>query len=263
MKSTVDGFERRYIFTMWTGTNPLTPDRAAEVYSILSNTHCPVVYLTRESLYKWEHPDAPFHPALPYLSATHISDYMRAYLMHHYGGGYTDVKFTYKQWDAAFDALENSDAFAIGYPSANPEAVALSPSYPNREAVLAEYRKDYPAFLTNCAFIFRRDTEFTREWYRRTVEILDSKLDLLRQKPARHPRDFKGTELPDGTISDYPIEYIEIACDAYIPTSAKFKHKLLHFDLAPLHVFHYDLDVPGFREAKADYLTKFLSTWPK
>ena len=263
MTGPVDGFERRYVFFMWAGTNPLTPDRAAEVYSILSNTHCPCVYLTRESLWKWELPEAPFHPALPYLSATHVSDYLRAYLMHHYGGGYSDVKFTYKHWDEAFATLEQSDAFAIGYPVENPEAVAVSPAFPNRDAALAEFRTDYRAFLSNCAFIFRRDTEFTREWYRRTVEILDSKLELVKANPARHPRDFKGTVLPDGSISQYPIEYIEIACDAFTPTLWKFKNKILNFDLAPLHVFHYDLDVPGFREAKIEYLNNYLSTWPK
>jgi hypothetical protein len=37
-------------------------------------------------------PDHPLHPAYKFLSAAHKADYLRCYLMHFYGGGYSDIK---------------------------------------------------------------------------------------------------------------------------------------------------------------------------
>ena len=36
--------------------------------------------------------------------------------MYHYGGGYTDIKENHHSWVAAFDKLEGSKAYGIGYP---------------------------------------------------------------------------------------------------------------------------------------------------
>ncbi len=39
-----------------------------------------------------ELPDHPFHPAFIDLNPMHKSDYLRAYVMHHHGGAYADIK---------------------------------------------------------------------------------------------------------------------------------------------------------------------------
>ena len=102
MENSVDGFEREYIFCMWPGEDKLTPDRATEVFSILANTQRPVIFLTPRSYRLWELPNEPFHPATQFISECHMSDYLRVYLMNHFGGGYADIKFTYKSLVRAF-----------------------------------------------------------------------------------------------------------------------------------------------------------------
>lgn len=62
-------------------------------------------------------PEAPLHKAFQYLSPVHKSDYLRAYFMHFYGGGYADIKHIHFNWFAYFEKLYNGpqDKYAIGY----------------------------------------------------------------------------------------------------------------------------------------------------
>ena len=39
--------------------------------------------------------------------------------MHHYGGGYTDLKNTTKDWNTYFDNLKNSNKWVNGYQEIN------------------------------------------------------------------------------------------------------------------------------------------------
>ncbi len=257
----IDGFERQYIFCMWPGADKLPPDRVTEIFSILANTHCPIVYLDHQSYKKWELPSAPFHPALPYLSETHRSDYLRVYLMHHYGGGYTDIKFTYKHWDVAFKMLRESPALGLGYGIQSASQVALSPVFDGTPE-LAEFKANYQAFIGHVAFIFKKNTDLTRDLYQRTVDILDKKLPDLIANPAQTQKDRTGGALPDGSISKYPIHYVEMGPDLFAQSVYKFKDQIIQFDLEPLHVFHYDLSVEGFAESKKQFMSHFLPTYP-
>ena len=52
----------------------------------------PILLTTENNIAKWQVTTSPFHPACPFLSETHKDDYPRVYLMHHFGGGYPDLK---------------------------------------------------------------------------------------------------------------------------------------------------------------------------
>lgn len=51
----------------------------------------PVCLITKDNLSTFIKPEFPLHEAFPYLSAVHRSDYIRAYLMHFYGGAWHDT----------------------------------------------------------------------------------------------------------------------------------------------------------------------------
>ncbi len=261
MANSINGLDREYIFFMWPGDDQIPMDRVAEIISILSNSRCAGVFVDHRNYHKWELPEAPFHPALPYLSQTNKSDYLRIYLMHHYGGGYTDVKFTYKPWDQAFETLRNSEAMALGYPISSASQVAMNPNFENT-AELALYKEHYHRFIGHVAFIFKPQTPLTQRLYDRSHALLDEKFEQLKRHPARHPKDAVGKVLPDGSVSEYPLHYVELGPDIFTQCTFEYRDHIIQFDLEPLHVFHYDLQIEGFGKSKSDFIKYHLPTFP-
>ena len=263
MGEDVDGFEREYIFCMWPGEDKLTPDRATEVFSILANTQRPVIFLTPRSYKLWELPSAPFHPATQYISECHMSDYLRVYLMHHFGGGYSDIKFTYKSWVDAFATLKNnSDALALGYPLTSPTEFGLSKKF-DGSAELDDYKQNYVPFgIGHVAFIFKRKTILTEDMLNMLHEFLDEKLPELKENPSRTQKDYLNKVLPDGSVSKYPLDYIEMGPDIFHKALYKHKTRIAHFDIQPLHMYHYDLPIDGFADKKKQFAEAHLSNWP-
>jgi len=262
MDSSVNGFEREYIFCMWPGEDKLTPDRATEVFSILANTQRPVIFLTPRSYKLWELPTAPFHPATKYISECHMADYLRVYLMHHFGGGYSDIKFTYKSWAGAFDALKNNpEALALGFPFDVPGEFGLSKKFAGT-AELEYYKINYEPFgIAHSAFIFKKKTNLTQDMLNMLHEFFDEKLHELKENPSRVQKDSFGITLPDGSISKYPLDYTE---NVDIFHKALFKHKsrLIHYDIKPLTTYHYDIPLKGFAEQKKLFTETHLPNWP-
>lgn len=152
---------RRVIYCFWTGSNPLTPRRLQSLSEMrVVNEGIDVVLVTPDNLPEFVLPDAPLHPAYGYLSAVHKSDYLRAYFMHHHGGGYSDVKKPLRSWRAAFARLGASSVhWSIGYREVAASAV---PQLPGRLGW--DLKSQYTRIHGVCAFIMRPDTALTREW---------------------------------------------------------------------------------------------------
>ena len=127
--------------------------------------------MTPSNLNKYILPDYPLHEAYPYLSETHKADYLRCYFMHHYGGGYTDIKPTTKSWIPSFDKLNNSDKYAIGYQEIKGGVCSNNPIVVQK----------YDELIGNGAYIFKPYTPITYEWREKTDKILDDKLHLLKK----------------------------------------------------------------------------------
>jgi hypothetical protein len=224
-----DGLQSNTIFCMWTGTNAMSDQRINALWSIFNHTRCPVVFLNSESYKDWIHPDTPLHPAFEYLSETHKSDYLRCYLMHHYGGGYTDLKLTYKSWHPLFEQLRVSPALALGYQE-------FSYGIPHVSGALGdEIRAHHQELIGMGAFIFKKQTPLTAQWLELTHRELDSHLELLRQNPAKHPQDQAGVLL-NGAPSPYPLRWAQILGEIFHPLTYINKHCLIQGDIAP--IFH-------------------------
>ena len=206
----------------------MSANRTQSFLSILQWVNCPVVYLNARNLRQWQHPEHPFHPAFDFLSATHKSDYLRGYLMHHYGGGYTDIKPTHKDWSPFFSALRATDKLALGYTEIGPEGVA-----PVGGELEQQLRAEYRRLVGLCAFIFRRRSVLTAQWYAATAALLDAKLDLLRQNPATHPQEFQGVRFDDGSVSAYPVAWTELLGNIFHPLVWRHRDSILHADIAP------------------------------
>ncbi len=223
-----DGVQARNIFVLWTGPETMSSNRIQALWSIFNNTCCSITYINMHSIKEWIKPDYPLHPGFSYLSSTHKSDYLRCYFMHHYGGGYTDIKQTNKNWHPFFEKLEKSNSFALGYRE-------LPHGMPHLKGVLGdEMRRMHNDLIGLCAFIFKKNTSLTQAWLDQTNLFLDKKLSLLIDNPAQHPLDQINVILPDGKISKYPLRWAEMLGEIFHPLIFSHRKMLNHDEIQPI-----------------------------
>jgi hypothetical protein len=218
----------RTIFTAWMGDNPMTVNRLKALLSIVHKTASPHVHVTLETLDEWVDPARPLHPLFPLLSAVHKTDYFRCYAMHVHGGGYTDIKHTHKRWNRFFDALEQSDAYALGYTEVGPHGIA-----PVGGELEEEMKANFHKVIGVCSMIARPQTKFTTEWFQAVTRKMDEKAELLERNPAKHPMDSYRAIYSDGTHSTYPFGWTELLGKIFHPLSYANSERILHSDIAP------------------------------
>ena len=227
------------IFVFWIGGAVLSPARR-DCLETLSAAECKIHLVTDETLASFVLAEAPLHPAYPLLSPIHRSDYLRAYFMHFYGGGYTDIKRTSKSWRGAFAAVRDGDMVGAGYQELPNGAGRFHRSrimgkhyFLEREVGYLQahlrYKLQtarYKSLIGNCAFIFRRETEFTARWLSIVERRLDLLLPLLRENPGRYPKEVAGNDYGDGP-SRYPVPWSFLLGDILGPLSLQYRHRLL------------------------------------
>ena len=80
------------VFIVWFGNN-ISDNRLKALNSLINNLKVPYIIITDKNYKSFELKNKPFHKAFEYLSGNHKSDYLRAYLLNYYGGGYHDIKY--------------------------------------------------------------------------------------------------------------------------------------------------------------------------
>jgi len=205
------------VWCFWLGATPMSEQRTKCLQSIRDVIGVEVELVTDETLSKYIKASAPFHKGYQYLSGTHKCDYARGYFMHHYGGGYTDIKTTKASWKPYFNELRgDSNLWAIGYQEGDANGVA--PAIGN-DALTKEMKDNYTKLIGNGAYIFKAGTEFTKAWTDQVNLQLDKKLSELEKHPASNSRDGEHGQ------TSYPIGWSEILGSIFHPLAFKFsKH---------------------------------------
>lgn len=140
--------------------------------------------------------------------------------MYHYGGGYADIKRYQHSWKEAFEQLENSDAYALGYNEVGWWGVA---NQTVKERFLKfELWVYWRHLIGNGAYICRAKTKFTTEWYAETKKRVIEKTDILKENPAT---------APFGTNKNYPIEWSYILGRVFHPLCLKYHKRLIANDI--------------------------------
>jgi len=206
------------VWCFWLGTVPMSEQRSQCLKSIKDIIGVEVELVTDHTLQKYIKDSAPFHEAYQYLSGTHKCDYARGYFMHHYGGGYTDIKTTTVSWKPYFDELrEDPELWAIGYQEGDANGVA--PAIGD-EGLTEKMKKNYKKLIGNGAYIFKPGTKFTKAWTDQVNSELDKHLSELKKHPAKHSRDGE-----HGKDTKYPISWSGILGSIFHPLTYKFsKH---------------------------------------
>ena len=201
----------RRIFTAWTSREPAMPaNRAAHLRRLIElNPDLEVVLVTPKNLDKWVVEGHPLHPAYEHLSAIHRSDYLRAYLLHHHGGAWSDLKEPTAPWAGAFDTMDaDADAWVIGYPEQSSGGVVFHDS-----ALGKQMRHQFATMAANCAFVVRPGTPFTAAW----VDEIESRLSYYERALKRHP-----AQDPFGETGGYPLPWSVLQGHVFQPLQIRY-----------------------------------------
>lgn len=205
------------MYVLWTGTNEMSQDRKNALENLKVVSECNVILINPSNLSNYIKSEHPLHEAYEYLSETHKADYMRTYLMHFYGGGYSDIKKTTGSWKKSYDELLNSDKWICGYPEID-GGVGYEP-----------LKDKWRELIGNVAYICKPNTPLTNEWYNEMMSLLDTKLEQLKMHPATHPQD----KAEDGR--GYPIEWNEMLGRIFHRLAYKYKDHVMN--TLPISIF--------------------------
>ncbi len=204
----------RRIFVVWTGDNEMSAPRARNLDELRRvNADLDVVLVTPQTVDEWLVPDVSLPSHYEHLSLVHRSDVLRAYLLHVHGGGYSDVKRPLQSWSGAFDRLEASDAWLLGYTERHRLFVPL---------VGGQMQKDLRSVSQQLigygGLIARRRTALTQEWWDRVCTVLDQESGALQE----HPGNVRGDN------SGYPLAWTEVLAHVAAPLTWKYQDHVLH-----------------------------------
>ena len=178
------------IFALWCDSTPISKNRQAAIDLLRTVPGVPLELVTESNLSNYILPDHPLHEGYPYLTGIHRSDYLRWYLMHHYGGGYADIKNPTGSWVEAFKEMDDPEVWMNGYPIPVTSHIGCS-----------ESRVYGSKILGNGSLICRPGTPYTTEWGIELHKRMDALLPSLRTSRRSIVRDC----LDYG--GDYPVPW--------------------------------------------------------
>lgn len=204
------------VYCFWTGDNELPPNRLESLETMRKNIGVEVRLVTPETLPDYVLPDFPLHPGYRYLSLVHRSDYLRSYFMHHHGGGYGDLKRYSHDWNSAFERLNGSDEWALGYKEIGRRGVAQI----GERRIDKRLKRNWRDLIGNGSFIFRPRTPMTTRWYDEVRRRMDGYLDDLKRNPGNIWGDNEG----------YPIPWTGIQGNLFHPLALEFRRHIIQDD---------------------------------
>lgn len=233
------------IYCFWTGDNPLTENRKKGLKALEENAGVPVKLITPENLKDYIKPGVPLHKGYELLSLTMRSDYLRCYFMHHYGGGYADIKPFNHSWKPAFEKLnKDKHKYIIGYPELlyggiTPVKHSFLPDrsvYENfeqlkdsAEKVFKDLEKHTPLILGSCSFICKPGTPITKEWYEELHRRMDTAWESLKKYDETGENTHLSYQMEYPEDGDYPIPYFHLLGQILHPLMLKYHRYILQY----------------------------------
>jgi hypothetical protein len=220
-----DNIKNRILFILWMG-GKLTDNRKESIETIKKNTKCNVVLINKDNLHNYILKDYPLHKGFKYLSSIHKADYLRCYLMHHYGGGYSDLKKATSSWNSSYEKLENNNnIWAVGLRGPKNFGIAYPLEYNKTQR--DELKTNHKNLIGVGYFIYKPRTKITQEWYDNLNKRMDYYYNDLKKHPAKYPRESKnGSPIPswEGKTNktNYPILWNRILGQIIYPLQLKY-----------------------------------------
>ena len=198
----------RRVFVVWTGENPMSPNRLRNLERLRSTIGLPVEVVTPETLDRWVVAGHPLHPVYEHLSLVHRSDYLRAYLLHHHGGGYCDLKAPLHSWTPAFEAMQADPSIWItGFRELSSAMVSRLPGRLGLDLAL-----HHRSLVGMGAFLVRSHTPLTAEW----LAEVERRLDYFEPQAVEYPGGIRGE------VVGYPVSWTDLLGKVLHPLQLKY-----------------------------------------
>lgn len=219
------------IFTVWAGGNEITKNRKKSLNILKrANSTLDFVIITPENIDEWVVPSDPLPSVLKNLSYNHQSDFLRAYLMHHHGGVYIDIKAVDASWQGIIEEL-NSNPKKV---AAGPREVSTFNCSPAEGPLGRDQKDNFSRLLCVSGLACKPGTSFTAEWLAEVKRRIKYFEDILVENPA---------EQPWGMNREYPVPWNCLGGSVFSPLCLKY-HDLLIADndselsINFIHTFH-------------------------
>lgn len=205
------------LFVMWLGDNAMSDDRRLAFKSMSENIKVPLEFITKQNLHEWILPNDPLPMCFSKMSLNHQSDFLRAYFLHYYGGGYADIKHYSpdNNFSEMFDRINRDRNIEIIGERESPRwGLGVVPPVKVPDVLLA------------CGwFIIRPFSTVSYELYRRIrLVVLQNSLSVM-ENPATETHGGKG----------YPIEYFSVFGRVFHPLMKEVSLKCPHVVCRDLH----------------------------
>jgi len=216
------------IWCYWSGSS-MNENRLLSLDLLVKNIGVPVFLINETNLKQIEIPNHPFHRAFPYLSAVHQSDYIRIYLLQHYGGGWHDIKATKVSFKDVWSEFINPNIYLIGRQErvGGPAAV-----FDEEDRWMPDFWQD---LISVTSWVGRSDTKLSQAMLLEIEKLLDRNFELLKKYPAKHAREkkvigktfisksiVKFRNLLTGRNNNYPLPWTVFG-NIFHPLNYKFK----------------------------------------
>jgi hypothetical protein len=200
----------KVVFVCWFGgykvdNQKMSKNRFEAFTSLVENIGVPVILITSKNYSSFIKQSYPIHKSFELLSGNHKSDYIRAYFLHHYGGGYHDIKHREESWqDCWGDWLVDDNIWIYGRRENNRRAIGYPPNASNT-------RNKYNKLVTMGWVICKPNTKYTSNLLNKIEDVLDKKYPELETYPGYnsagyyHENPFQMAE-----ENNYPLRWLEI-----------------------------------------------------
>ena len=233
----------RNIFLVWLGPE-MSENRKKALDIFKKNANVKITLITDNNLKNFEVKKYPIHEGYYYLNPQNQCDYLRSYMMHHYGGAYADIKPLTFDWNPYFEKLESSDKFIIGS-----SEIRGGVSWAAGEEAVNSWRD----FVACPYFICKKNTPFTSFWYSLVQQLMDKKLEQLKENPGfYHPLASTGGYFDsnhdfhwDKRGEHFPFQWNEIHSGRFHLAQFHFKDKIIQ-DM-PKPITYADRETQGFK----------------
>ena len=218
----------KVVFVCWFGGYqkklPLMSNKRFEAFkSLVENIDVPVILLTYMNYKFFEKKEHPIHHTFNYLSACHKSDYLRAYMLHHYGGAYHDVKWRIESWENEWDKdnwTNNDNIWIYGRKEKYEGAIGYPPG-------MKHIQKEFNKLATMGWVICKKNTKYTTELLDKIENILDKKyLELIKFPGYKSSGYYSDKPFSEAEKNNYPLRWLEIMGEIFHPLMLKYNDKI-------------------------------------
>ncbi len=170
------------IWCYWEGEE-MSNNRLLSFNYLQQHIQVPVCLITPQNLAKFIKKEHPLPESYCNLSIVHRSDYIRAYLLHHYGGAWHDIKATKASYANVWKEFQDPNVWMIGRPEIPGGAAKVYTS--DGKYVPGHYEK----LIAVPSWVGRSQTQISKEILDNLEAILTMYTPQLKKFPAQHPRE--------------------------------------------------------------------------